>query len=97
MIKYISIPIANLLKRLLLSPNFDINFIVKINRYCSQVFLGRLGSLENLGRLGKSIFRLFVKQLSFSGLGTTLVEGTKKREIWGCQTCLNRTYLSFLL
>ena len=32
----------------------------------------------------------------FLGFGDTLVEGTKKREIWDCQTCLNRTYLSFV-
>ena len=49
MIKYISIPIANLLKRLLLSPNFDINFIVKINRYCSQVLF--VGSVRELMRI----------------------------------------------
>ena len=49
MIKYISIPIANLLKRLLLSPNFDFNFIVKINRYCSQALF--VGSVRELMRI----------------------------------------------
>ena len=94
--RYIAIPIANLLKRLLLSPNFDINFIVKINRYCSQDFLRRLGSLKNLGSLGKSIFRLFVKQLSCSGLGDTLEEGTNEIENRACQVYLNKALFSIL-
>ncbi|MBQ6604457.1 MAG: hypothetical protein IIX17_02510 [Tidjanibacter sp.] len=95
MIKYISIPIANLLKRLLLSLNFDINFIVKINIYCSQAFLGRLGSLENLGSVKENHLDYCVIVL-FSGLGDTLEESTNEIENRACQVYLNKALFSIL-
>ena len=51
-------------------------------RYISRLlFMGVMGVMGNLGVMGimgKPI-RLFVKQLNFSGLGDTLVEGTMKK------------------
>ena len=40
--------------------------------------------------------RLFVKQLSFSGLGITLVEGTNEIETRACQVYLNKALFSIL-
>ena len=70
--------------------------VVVFENYGSNGNNGSLGRLRSLGNLGKTIFNTLLVIIGFSGLGDTLVEGTNKREIWGCRIYSSRTYLSFI-